>query len=481
MKKILSIFLVIGTLLLCQGFAFADQTSTTPNVVVQPLTNLNFTALQNGLRGDYYDGRDFTTYESFRIDNSIDFSWTGTKVPILGVKHDNFSVRWSGYIVPSYSEVYTFTTKADDGVRLYINGNLIINDWTTHGEKEQKASVQLVGGQPYSIKMEYFQYNGPSAVKLYWSSNSQRKEIISRAHLYTPSIQTANKGTGTGLLGTYYDDATLNKLSKNKIDKTINFEWNYRAGQTHTPFSIRWTGKVQPLYTELYTFRTLSDDGIRVWVNGQLIIDSWHDGSDMQNQGNIQLQAGQQYDIKVEYYENGKWPAEVKLYWSSPSQPLEIVPQSQLYPPAPPATGTGTGLKAEYYADKTLTNLKVTKLDTDINFDWGNRGLPVDGVAHDNFSVRWSGKIQPLYTESYNLKTIADDGIRLWINGKLIIDDWTTHSAKVDNAKIDLQAGQMYDIKIEYYQEDGLSRAELYWSSDRQKSEIIPQKQLYNN
>lgn len=480
MKRFVLALFMILSLLFFSAFTFLNQAPQAPSLIPAPVTNLNFSTLQNGLKGEYYKGTDFTEYTSYRIDNSIDFNWGKDKAPIIGLNHDFYSVRWSGYLVPSYNEIYKLITKSDDGVRLYINGTLVINDWNAHGEKESSVNLQLVAGQPYYIVLEYFQYNGPASVKLYWSSFSQRKEIIPRGHLFTQSISKPAAGNGTGLLGSYFDGQNFEKLTSEKIDKTIDFHWSYPSGQLHNAFSIRWVGKIQPLYSDLYTFRTVSDDGIRLWINGQLIINNWQDGSSMEGKGSIQLQAGQLYDIKVEFYENKVWPATAKLYWSSLNQPLEIVPKSQLYPPPPPQPGNGTGLKAEYYSDKNFTILKTIKVDPDINFDWGNRGLPVDGVAHNNFSVRWSGKIQPLYSGTYTLKTVSDDGIRLWINGRLLIDDFNVHSDKIDTCKIDFIAGQMYDIRIDYFQESGFARAELYWKSERQQEQIVPQSQLYN-
>lgn len=468
-------------MILGQNMALAD-TKIEPNILVPtPVQNLNFTQLQNGLRGDYFDSKDLTNYTNFRIDKNINFDWGSGGKPILGLKHDYYSVRFSGYFLPSFNEVYTFTTKSDDGVRLYINDTLVINDWNTHGTKEQTAAVRLIAGQPYSIKLEYFQYNGPASMKLYWSSNSQKREIIPYEHLYTPMQQASVRGTGNGLQGYYYSDRNLTNLSSTRIDKNINFDFKPSYNTGKDGFGVRWVGKIQPLYSEVYTFRTVSDDGIRVWINGQLLINLWNDSNENLGAGSIVLQAGQSYDIKVEYYENGKWPAKASLYWSSQNQPLEIVPTSQLYAPPAPAAGAGTGLKAEYYTDKNLATLKAVVVDPDINFDWGNRGLPMDGVAHNNFSVRWTGKIQPLYNEVYTFKTVSDDGVRLYINGRLLIDDWTTHSSKTDSAKIELQAGVMYDIKLEYYQETGRAGVELYWNSISQKSEIVSQKQLYTN
>ena len=94
---------------------------------------------------------------------------------------------------------------------------------------------------------------------------------------------------------------------------------------------VRWLGKIQPRFSETYTFYTTSDDGVRLRINGQLVIDQWNDHSPTEHSGTITLQAGQQYDIQLEYYENGGF-AVMKLEWQSASQAREIVPLSQLFP-----------------------------------------------------------------------------------------------------------------------------------------------------
>ncbi|MGO4695603.1 PA14 domain-containing protein [Paenibacillus sp. 2TAB26] len=95
-------------------------------------------------------------------------------------------------------------------------------------------------------------------------------------------------------------------------------------------FSVRWTGKVKPQYTGTYTFYTSSDDGVRLWVNNQLIINKWVDQATTEWSGTIQLTAGQKYDIKLEYYDNTE-DAIAKLSWSSPLQAKQIIPQNRLY------------------------------------------------------------------------------------------------------------------------------------------------------
>ncbi len=138
------------------------------------------------------------------------------------------------------------------------------------------------------------------------------------------------------------------------------------------------------------------------------------------------------------------------------------------------------GLLAEYFDNQDLTNLILTRIDPEINFDWGNNS-PDPSIGPDQFSVRWTGGIEPLYSENYTFKTYSDDGVRLWINNQLIIDQWNDHSPRYDSAAITLIANQRYPIKLEYYENGGGAVAQLFWSSTSQTEEIVPQNRLYIN
>ena len=149
------------------------------------------------------------------------------------------------------------------------------------------------------------------------------------------SLPLGLAATGTGLLGAYFTDMYLKNFKFSRIDAEINF---VRApGEPPEPsmrwqdYSIRWTGQVQPLRSETYTFHVLSDDGARLWVNGQLLVDNWTDHNPIEDSGSIALTAGQKYDLKLEYYQHD-FGAVTKLFWSSPGTPKQIVPQSCLYP-----------------------------------------------------------------------------------------------------------------------------------------------------
>jgi PKD repeat protein/subtilisin-like proprotein convertase family protein len=144
--------------------------------------------------------------------------------------------------------------------------------------------------------------------------------------------------TSPGLNAEYHDNRDLTGLKFTRHDAAINFDW---GGGTPDPrigadtFSVRWTGQIEPLYSQVYTFHALTDDGFRLWINNQRVIDSWIDQAPTERSGSIALVAMTRYDIRVEYYENGGG-AVAKLSWSSSSQPKEIVPNARLFPPPPP-------------------------------------------------------------------------------------------------------------------------------------------------
>jgi len=140
---------------------------------------------------------------------------------------------------------------------------------------------------------------------------------------------------GHGLNAEIYEGQPyLTTLTHHRTDAFIDFNWGTSAAIIHGVsrlFSVRWSGQIASQYSENYTFVSLEDDGLRVWVNGKPVIDDWNDHKPEGRRGSIFLEAGRKYDIKIEYFENGLGHAEVHLRWESPSQPLEVVPESAFW------------------------------------------------------------------------------------------------------------------------------------------------------
>ena len=163
----------------------------------------------------------------------------------------------------------------------------------------------------------------------------------------------------------------------------------------------------------------------------------------------------------------------------------------------------GTGLRAEYYnftgssppaREDAFRDLVLTRIDPQVYCYW-NPGFvtshpdgltpdlyiePPEGVKTDGFAVRWSGEIEALYSESYTFITGADDGVRVWLNGEQIIDDWADHDrTETTSDPVPLQAGQRYPIIVEGYENGGEAEWQLYWQSQSTTRQVVPQNVLY--
>lgn len=136
-----------------------------------------------GLLGTYFNNRDFTGSVVSRTDPTVNFNW-GNGIPISGIDANTFSVAWTGFVVPQFTESYTFYTRTDDGVRLWINNIQVINNWTNQAASERSGSISLIAGQKYPIRMEYYENLGKAVAQLRWSSSSTSKQIIPQARLY---------------------------------------------------------------------------------------------------------------------------------------------------------------------------------------------------------------------------------------------------------------------------------------------------------
>ena len=146
---------------------------------------------------------------------------------------------------------------------------------------------------------------------------------------------------------------------------------------------------------------------------------------------------------------------------------------------ARPAAG-GTGLSASYYNTANLTGWVVTRVDKTIDFDWG-RGSPAAAIGRSNFSARWTGRVQAVETGSYRFRTFSDDRVRVWVDGKLVVNNWTDHLLTEDvSGPVALTAGQKYDIRVEYVERAGWATMRLRWQRPGQAaSAAIPSVQLY--
>ncbi|MEO5681356.1 MAG: PA14 domain-containing protein, partial [Chitinophagaceae bacterium] len=223
------------------------------------------------------------------------------------------------------------------------------------------------------------------------------------------SIYSTCPGTGIGLLGNYFNNTSFSgQAALSKIDPTINLSLADPVvpgtGVNHDNFSVRWTGKVQATASEKFTFYISSDDGVRLWVNGQLLIDNFNAHTLREDSGGITLLGGQKYDIKIDYYNNCCDAAAI-LKWSSPTTAKAIVPQTQLYPDPVTSCATNTApANAAVLPTQTTATLTWTSVFAATSYDlylWTGATAPATPTAN-------------LTSTSYNATGLATGSLYKW-------------------------------------------------------------------
>lgn len=353
-----------------------------------------------------------------REENNIDHDW-GQGAP-GGITSDQFSARWKKTI--NFAEgSYRFDATMDDGMRIYLDGNLILDSWTDSQVHAVSATVNISGGD-HVVKVEYYDAGGAAVAKL----------------TITP-VSTAV----TQWRGEYFNNATLSGASAFvRNDSAIDFNWgggSPGSGVAADSFSVRWTRNLS-LDAGRYRFTTTADDGVRLWVNNTLLIDKWFDQAATTYSGEIDLPGGS-VPVRMEYYER-VGGAEAHLSYTKIS-----------------GGDATTRWRGEYYNNTNLSGTPVlVRNDDRIDFSWGS-GSPATSVNADNFSVRWTRTIY--FTPGrYRFTANTDDGVRVWVNDRQIINAWYDHQSQDISGEIDLPAGNAV-VKMEYYENTGGARARL--------------------
>lgn len=309
--------------------------------------------IQMKATGTYDDGstRDITSLVSWTTDNGaissitssglMSNSWTGTS----GVQVVNISAAYLGSIKTAKITIVLATLTS-----IYVNPNTItinpgstgnvavIGNFSDNSNLDVTSSVTWSSSNPsVATASGGVVTAGAIGTATLTASYSGRTNTLT----VTVSNGAAGGGTvlGTGLKGDYYDGITLEAAPGSfygtRIDSTVDFNWGGGVNNLGQPayFSIRWSGQVRAEKSETYTFYTQSDDGVRVYIDGVLVINNWTVHGSVENTSTTTFNwtADSMHDIVVEYYEN-YGQAVIQLKWSSPTTPKAAVPQAFLYP-----------------------------------------------------------------------------------------------------------------------------------------------------
>jgi len=245
--------------------------------------------------------------------------------------------------------------------------------------------------------------------------------------------------------GEYWNNKNLSGSPiMSREDTNINFDWGGGSPGGGVPadrFSVRWTRYID-VTPGTYTFSITSDDGIRVWIDGVLLLDEWYDHAVQTSTFTRYLGEGHHL-IQVEYYENGG-QAVAKVSWSMGT--------------GTPSTGAWS---AQYFNNTTLSGSPIlSRNESSVNYDWG-WGSPAAGTVNsDYFSARWTRTVN-VSSGMYHFSLTVDDGARLWVNGHLLIDAWREQAATTYTGDIHLSGNVTIDL--EYFEKSGLAAVKLAW------------------
>ena len=295
-------------------------------------------------------------------------------------------------------------------------------------------------------------------------------------------ILIAVPGAGfADLQGEYYTSAAVGAFTTRvdtRQDASIAFNWGSGApagiaGIGADDFVVRWRGQITCPAMGEWTFYPTTDDGVRLFIGGSVVVDQWVDQSPTESSGTLTLEAGP-HDITYEYYENGGG-AVAELRWAGPGQSKELVPASAFSLPV-------HGLTARYDNDQNPVagEAAVIRNDRVVDFDWG-QGSPESGIVSNSFSARWLGLVEAPATGAYTFYVESDDGCELTVAGVMLVDDFLAyHPATEFSGTMDLTADERYSVDLRFRENSSSAVCKLSWLRPGIDSKhIIPEEHLY--
>ncbi len=326
-------------------------TAVAPNTFTAAVTgtSLPSTGTGNSIIKDFREPVDGRT-------PTISFNWGhGSPNATNLVGSDNYSVVWTGFLSPTTAGSYTFRLDADDKAKVSIDLNdgggfrtLVQNGWDDPATGTYKLSepvtLEAAPVTRYPVKVEFVETTGLAKLKFHWQLGTGTFALVPSTQVFT-----AATGGAAGWSGVFYNNPTFTPPAASTPQTTTDFttgsngDWLTGSPDPlifHNNFSARWSGQVLPRYSQRYYFVSKANEGSKVWVNDQLIIDKWTGSSGTDATGSIELKGGVRYNIVMEYYET-TGASEASLSWYSADQAKQIIPANRLIPAPLPGAGQG--------------------------------------------------------------------------------------------------------------------------------------------
>jgi hypothetical protein len=398
-------------------------TDTTGQTIWLPVISCPEVQESNVWQAEYYANMNLSGVPKYtQREVRIDYDWGDESGP-WGLPDEQFSIRWTGLWDMEVGK-YTFFVDSDDGVRLWLDDELLIDAWMWGvGTHQVSKEIQVEG--PHQIVVEYFEGTGGASIRVHWR----------RTDLY-PQWQ-----------GDYYNDPWVEgSRAFSQKAPAIQFDWeeDCPAGISDCDsFSIAW--EARPLF-EPGTHRIFiyADEGYQLLVDGTKVKEGgWNSGQGGGGEDAsyvLHVTGTEHHTIAYNFHDQGG-AAEARLWIENMEQPEWTV---------------------EYYDN---TNLTGTPVKTDegvyIFYDW-DYGKPIGLLpSSDHFSIRWTGQ-RNFHAGFYRFGLFADDGVRLTVDGEVLVDEWHDGRSEYYSPFTYLSTGY-HDVVVEYYEHTGEAEIRLWW------------------
>ena len=367
----------------------------------------------------YFGSKDLSGAPALtRSEEHIDHDWAADGPPGLPV--DGFSARWTGRWAFEPG-LYRFSALSDDGVRVWLNDQLIIDRWVDQAATLSTAERAVMDGE-HDLRVEYYESGDKARIRVWW----ERASEVSGWH------------------GRYYSNVELTGMpSLERSDPEILFDWGRGSPDQSIPvdgFGARWTQRLD-LPRGAYRVLARADDGIRILIDERPFIVEWHDSQPETYVAHVWL-TGAGSEATVEYFEKAG-DANVHVWFEEISE--------------------FEGWRGEYHDNAELQGPPVfVRDDESLEMDWRD-GSPQTGFSWDNFSVRWRRTLD-LAAGQYRFWAEADDGVRVFVDGERVIDAWVDSPVtRLEEARY-LDEGE-HTVVVEYYERGGEASLRAGWDA----------------
>jgi uncharacterized protein YraI len=399
---------------------------------------------QNGATwtGQYYNNPYLLGDPAFtRQESAVSFNW-GTNSPGQGVGADGFSVRWATDVfLPAGT--YRFWALADDNIRVTVDFafNPLFDTFANPAVGQVVSGDVTLQAGSHHIQVDYREQTGDAYAYVTWA-NLATNPTGPNFPFNPPPPQVSGQWTAQ-----YYTNPTL--FGQPAVVRGEAGPSNNWGGGSPAPgipadnFSARWTSNLG-LGAGTYRITARADDGVRVFVNGSMVINQWALATGQTYTADITLGAGT-HNVVVEYFE----------VFGDAFLEFNLAPVGAPQPPVVPPGGSGGAWLGYYFNNTNLSGSPAAILTVNApGGNWGT-GSPLPSVQADNFSVRWI-TTQTFAAGVYRVTVRADDGVRVLVNGGLVIDRWGTATGQTYTADVTLNAGQ-HTITVEFLELGGVA------------------------